>query len=164
MLSSDRESYSALVDQVVVGPVNISSTDINMVLGVNQEMFNNSKKKRSELIEAGNKPAWLEKDAGKSERIQSLPNIYQPTMRKLSGYRRAKKTRSLGDTGGNSRASGHSLLRSGLERQFEMFSKFGGSETQGSLITLTQSDKWFRQARVIDSWSVTTIDTALAFR
>ena len=42
--------------------------------------------------------------------------------------------------------------------------RFGGSETQGARMTLTQSDKWLRQAGVLDTWSLTTIDTALAFR
>ena len=42
--------------------------------------------------------------------------------------------------------------------------RFGGSETQGERITLTQSDKWLRQAGVFDAWNITTIDTALAFR
>ena len=35
---------------------------------------------------------------------------------------------------------------------------------QGDLITLSQSDKWLRQAKVIDGWNVTTTDTAIAFR
>ena len=42
--------------------------------------------------------------------------------------------------------------------------RFGGSDTQGQVITLTQSDKWLRQAGVLDTWTITTIDTALAFR
>ena len=48
--------------------------------------------------------------------------------------------------------------------QFHMFSKFGESGSDGSQITLTQSDKWLRQAKVIDGWNVTTTDTAIAFR
>ena len=48
--------------------------------------------------------------------------------------------------------------------QFQMFSKFGESGSDGSQITLTQSDKWLRQAKVIDGWNVTTTDTAIAFR
>ena len=47
-------------------------------------------------------------------------------------------------------------------------SRFGhlNSQTraQGDLITLSQSDKWLRQAKVIDGWNVTTTDTAIAFR
>ena len=169
MLSSDRDNYNQLVDSVVVGPANVTSSDVNMVLGVNAEVYNRSRKKRTELIESGDKPSWLEKEtsSGRSQRLRSLPNISQYGKRKLSnaGYRQGRATRSLpsgslgGSTGGN-----NSLLRSALERQFDMFSRFGGSETQGNQITLTQSDKLLRQARVIDSWNVTTIDTALAFR
>ena len=48
--------------------------------------------------------------------------------------------------------------------QFQLFSKFGESGSDGSQITLTQSDKWLRQAKVIDGWNVTTTDTAIAFR
>ena len=48
--------------------------------------------------------------------------------------------------------------------QFDVFSKFGESGSDGSQITLTQSDKWLRQAKVIDGWNVTTTDTAIAFR
>ena len=29
---------------------------------------------------------------------------------------------------------------------------------------MTQSDKWLKQAKVIDGWNVTTTDTAIAFR
>ena len=171
MLGSDRENYNQLVDSVVVGPANVTSSDVNMVLGVNVEVYNRSRKKRTELIESGDKPSWLEKEvnntSGRSQRLQSLPNISQYGKRKLSnaGNRQGRATRSLpnGSLGGST-GSNNSLLRSALERQFDMFSRFGGSETQGNQITLTQSDKWLRQARVIDSWNVTTIDTALAFR
>ena len=38
------------------------------------------------------------------------------------------------------------------------------TKAQGDLITLSQSDKWLRQAKVIDEWNVTTTDTAIAFR
>ena len=48
--------------------------------------------------------------------------------------------------------------------QFQMFSKFGDSASDGSKITLLQSDKWLRQAKVIDGWNVTSSDTAIAFR
>ena len=59
-----------------------------------------------------------------------------------------------------------SMVSSDLFLQFELFSKFGGSGgySEGSQITLSQSDKWLRQAKVIDSWHVTTTDTAIAFR
>ena len=156
MLSSDKDGYSEMVDSVVVGPVNLTHTELNMVLGVNQELFNKSKKKRTDMIESGDKPAWLEKD--KAETITRTETV-QTTQPPMFGKRR-RGTSSLGSTS----STMSSMMRSGLEKQFELFSRFGGSETQGRMITLTQSDKWLRQAGVIDSWGVTTIDTALAFR
>ena len=51
-----------------------------------------------------------------------------------------------------------------LHQQFLLFSKFGETGSDGSQITLTQSDKWMRQAKVIEGWNVTTTDTAIAFR
>ena len=36
--------------------------------------------------------------------------------------------------------------------------------SDGTQITLSQSDKWLRQAKVIDGWNITTTDTAIAFR
>ena len=53
---------------------------------------------------------------------------------------------------------------SDLHDQFWLFSKFGSSGSDGAEITLSQSDKWLRQATVIDGWNITTIDTAVAFR
>ena len=73
-----------------------------------------------------------------------------------------------------------SQSRSRLEQQFCLFARcntfaliptyprFGHLNSQpraqGDLITLSQSDKWLRQAKVIDGWNVTTTDTAIAFR
>ncbi len=42
--------------------------------------------------------------------------------------------------------------------------RWGDSRSDGNQITLTQSDKWLRQAGVIDGWEVTTTDTAIFFR
>ena len=51
-----------------------------------------------------------------------------------------------------------------LHQQFLLFSKFGETGSNGSQIKLTQSDKWMRQAKVIEGWNVTITDTAIAFR
>ena len=42
--------------------------------------------------------------------------------------------------------------------------RWGDSRSDGNQMTLTQSDKWLRQAGVIDGWEVTTTDTAIFFR
>ena len=68
---------------------------------------------------------------GKSERVQSLPNIHtNASKRKLygSGYRYSN-ARSLGGLTTNPSTQSN-LVKSGMERQFDMFCKFGGSDTQ----------------------------------
>lgn len=50
-----------------------------------------------------------------------------------------------------------------FKRAFEAFSKFGVAESDGKSITLSQSDKWMKQAKVFDS-KLTTTDTAIHFK
>ncbi|XP_046968525.1 tubulin polymerization-promoting protein homolog [Vanessa cardui] len=47
---------------------------------------------------------------------------------------------------------------------FKMFSKFGDPKSDGRQITLSQSDKWMKQAKVIDGKKITTTDTAIHFK
>ncbi|XP_024943785.1 TPPP family protein CG45057-like [Cephus cinctus] len=49
-----------------------------------------------------------------------------------------------------------------FESQFIAFSKFGDTRSDGTTISLSQSDKWMKQAKVIDK-NITTTDTAIAF-
>ena len=51
-----------------------------------------------------------------------------------------------------------------LRDLFVHFSRYGDPHGNGQHITLTQSDKWMKQAGVIDNWNVTSTDTAIAFR
>lgn len=50
-----------------------------------------------------------------------------------------------------------------LKEQFKAFSKFGDVKSDGKLITLSQSDKWMKQAGVIDK-KITTTDTGIHFK
>lgn len=47
---------------------------------------------------------------------------------------------------------------------FKAFSKFGDSKSDGKHITLSQSDKWMKQAKVIDGKKITTTDTGIYFK
>uniref|UniRef100_A0A1B0A6E6 Tubulin polymerization-promoting protein homolog n=1 Tax=Glossina pallidipes TaxID=7398 RepID=A0A1B0A6E6_GLOPL len=47
--------------------------------------------------------------------------------------------------------------------QFRAFSKFGDTKSDGKHITLSQSDKWMKQAKVIDK-KITTTDTGIHFK
>ena len=51
-----------------------------------------------------------------------------------------------------------------LKEQFESYGKFGDKAADGKTIKLSQSDKWFKQAKVIDGKNITTTDTGIAFR
>lgn len=50
-----------------------------------------------------------------------------------------------------------------FKEQFKSFSKFGDIKSDGKQITLSQSDKWMKQAKVIDK-KITTTDTAIHFK
>lgn len=50
-----------------------------------------------------------------------------------------------------------------FKEAFKAFSKFGDTKSDGKHITLSQSDKWMKQAKVIDK-KITTTDTAIHFK
>ncbi|CAG2059856.1 unnamed protein product [Timema podura] len=50
-----------------------------------------------------------------------------------------------------------------FKNAFAAFSKFGDTKSDGHSITLSQSDKWMKQAKVIDGKNLTTTDTGIAF-
>lgn len=56
------------------------------------------------------------------------------------------------------------MSRPGLRKQFERFARYGEPRASGDFINLPQTEKWFKQAGVIDNWNVTTTDTAIIFR
>lgn len=51
-----------------------------------------------------------------------------------------------------------------FKAQFRAFSKFGDTKSDGKHITLSQSDKWMKQAKVIDGKKITTTDTGIYFK
>lgn len=51
-----------------------------------------------------------------------------------------------------------------FQEQFKTFAKFGDSKSTGEAITLSNSDKWFKQSKVIDGKKITTVDTGIYFK
>lgn len=47
---------------------------------------------------------------------------------------------------------------------FRIYAKFGDSNRSGETITLTCSDKWLRQAKIVDNRRVSTTDTGIYFK
>lgn len=54
------------------------------------------------------------------------------------------------------------IKMSRLQHLFAAYSKFGDTRSNGETITLTQSDKWMKQAKVIGK-EITTTDTGICF-
>ncbi|CAK9824590.1 Tubulin polymerization-promoting protein homolog [Anthophora retusa] len=79
----------------------------------------------------------------------------------------ANKTANLKieDETGSSTPSSPGATQSGsFLSNFKAFSKFGDPKSDGKLITLSQSDKWMKQAKVIDGKKITTTDTGIYFK
>ncbi|UYV81975.1 TPPP [Cordylochernes scorpioides] len=51
-----------------------------------------------------------------------------------------------------------------FEEQFKLFAKFGDGYHEGGTITLSNSDRWMRQAKVIDGKNLTTADTSVYYK
>ncbi|XP_054165395.1 tubulin polymerization-promoting protein homolog isoform X2 [Oppia nitens] len=51
-----------------------------------------------------------------------------------------------------------------FEELFRVFAKFGDPKGVGDAITLSNSDKWFKQSKVIDGKKLTTVDTGIYFK
>lgn len=64
----------------------------------------------------------------------------------------------------NSTPNSPSIESSSFLASFKAFSKFGDPKSDGKLITLSQSDKWMKQAKVIDGKKITTTDTGIYFK
>ncbi|XP_015921338.1 tubulin polymerization-promoting protein homolog [Parasteatoda tepidariorum] len=64
------------------------------------------------------------------------------------------------DTSGESPAP---LDGPSFKDQFKLFAKFGDSKSTGEAITLSNSDKWMKQAKVIDK-KLTTTDTGIYYK
>lgn len=52
----------------------------------------------------------------------------------------------------------------GFSESFKNFAKFGDPKSDGKHITLSNSDKWMKQAKVIDGKKITTTDTGIYFK
>lgn len=83
-------------------------------------------------------------------------------LRPASAASGPKSIESVGSASGSSRPVSASSIGS-FSVLFRTFAKFGDSKSQGDAITLSNSDKWMRQAKVIDS-KLTTVDTGICFK
>lgn len=59
---------------------------------------------------------------------------------------------------------GSGAKKNPLTELFRSFAKFGDSKADGKAISLSQSDKWMKQAKVIDGKKITATDTGIYFK
>ena len=154
-ISGEKETYMKLVDSILIGPETVRQSDMEDLLGINMDIYKRSIKKRKDLIGGGFRPSWKTE-----ERYQSTTHGRS----QVQGDRSPRLPRRSEYQINRKRKNGGSWKSPDLHFQFELFSKFGDSSSDGSQITLSQSDKWLRQANVIDGWTISTTDTAIAFR
>ena len=75
------------------------------------------------------------------------------------------RTNSFMSGAGSPQSREYSAQTSLLRPQFELFALFGSDRHKdGSHITLSQIDRWLRQAGILDGKIITTTDTAILFK
>ena len=140
-VAGDKAAYMDLVEKLVIGPAPLRATHLEQLLGINQDLVSRASSSSSSSSSCTTK----------------------------TGERRGRREKNR--DGAESENSDLEDFNTGNQNtwidlwgQFQIFSKFGDSTSDGSQITLTQSDRWLRQAKVVDGWNVTTTDTAITFR
>ncbi|XP_055610248.1 tubulin polymerization-promoting protein homolog isoform X2 [Uranotaenia lowii] len=78
-----------------------------------------------------------------------------------AGAEAGSETKKPDENGASS--SSPPVSNAAFREQFKAFSKFGDTKSDGKHLTLSQSDKWMKQAKVIDK-KITTTDTGIHFK
>ena len=175
-LSSDADAYMSIFERIVVGPCNLKDTELELCLGIQSDLLRRRKMKGGYLKDrfglAHSESKGIQGEWG--EHIGGPVNVAGYSYFKKSENKKQTETEiEKGKTKRNrektfivekSTMADHLENCQNIKSQFELFSKFGDSGSSGRQITLSQSDRWLRQAKVIDGWNLTTIDTAIAIR
>jgi hypothetical protein len=129
-----KEAYKAVVEALVVGPEVVRTAEAEDILGLNQELILKTRARRGLSVEDENDTP--------TSGLEYDPYEHE------GGGRRGRRGQG----------------RTSLRELFVYYARLGEHGATGQHISLTQSDKWLKQAGVIDNWNVTTTDTAIAFR
>ncbi|XP_023320703.1 nucleolin isoform X2 [Eurytemora carolleeae] len=140
-IMKDRQAaLFSIIDSAINGPIQVSTEEASTVLGIKRETV---------------------------EKVRKLSGLSKP-----GGARTENKYPSNGSMGSRSSSGSYPSsfppAKTGvlhhLRDQFKIFSRLGDRRGKGKHITLTQSDKWLKQARVVDGRNITTVDTAILFK
>ena len=92
------------------------------------------------------------------------PEEKEETMPENTTEKVQDNTRQNDENGDDNKKPETPVDKKALKEQFEAFAKFGDKSADGKTIKLSQSDKWFKQAKVIEPKRLSTTDTGIAFR
>ena len=126
----------AIVDAIVVGPEAVRTAEAEDILGLNPDSILRARARNREMHGGAGG------DDNDTQTSFEFDNPYDDKRNRRHNNRLFMSLRDL----------------------FVHFSRYGDPHGSGQHITLTQSDKWMKQAGVIDNWNVTSTDTAIAFR
>ena len=133
--------FQAIVDAIVVGPEAVRTAEAEDILGLNPDSILRARARNRDVAAMHNLD---DNDTGTSG--FEFDNPYDQ------------------DSKRNNKYSNNRRLFMSMRDLFVHFSRYGDPHASGQHITLSQSDKWMKQAGVIDNWNVTSTDTAIAFR
>ena len=110
--------------------------------------------------EKENKPKPTSADSEK----QSIPEEKDTIAEDSCSTEKVQDSNQNDEEGDNNKKPTTPVNKAALKEQFEAFAKFGDKSADGKTIKLSQSDKWFKQAKVIEPKKLSTTDTGIAFR
>ena len=131
------------MDAIVVGPEVVRSSEAEDILGIGADVVYKARTKRG----GGGHGDFEGEETNTS--LEFDPDFPRPR------YNHHGAGRAAQPRGG--------LILS-LRDLFVFYARFGDPHNSGQHITLSQSDKWLKQAGIIDSWNVTSTDTAISYR
>ena len=112
------------------------------------------------IMESNSRPSTVKADPKPgSAKPDSKPGSASKSSSGVSSAKTDPKPETPVKNGGGENAD-----KAELKAQFEAFAKFGDKAADGKTIKLSQSDKWFKQAKVIEPKKMSTTDTGIAFR
>jgi len=179
LMSDPKASYFTIVDAVLSGPQEINSDDLVDILGVSHntlarvrrlgervenEARNAVAQVRSRRASGQTPAGYLSAPEG-SRTSRRRSSVTAPT----TSRRSSKRSVSAQPLARDEEVDYVDLdARDGVMRhlkdQFHSYSRLGDRRSDGSHISCSQSDKWLKQARIIDGRILTPVDTTILWK
>lgn len=94
------------------------------------------------------------------ESVEQFEDTFDPKFSTLSYQMKS----SFLETGNTETRFFWMIDQMSFSQLFRLYSKFGDANRSGETMSLTCSDKWLRQAKIIDNRRISTSDTGIYFK